>query len=244
MALQVDLPLTSTFVGTQQLQCMGAAYAPASYPNGVAGSMEFDDGWFKGTIRQTDPPTFTGIRSEIIPFSTQALGDEVIYTWEMLIKSSEWADHSGDIVLGQLHTKDDIPAAVGFAFAAKGGTLFFDIPSSEPPTESWNEKRNIIGALQLDHIYKMAVRMRSINNTTGYLQAFVDGVQVYQNWGRGTSYNADAPYFKLGIYDGPHNADFGTKSARFRNVRRYSGVTAYSEFLDAPPLPIKRLVGV
>jgi hypothetical protein len=74
MALQVDLPLTSTFVGTQQLQCMGAAYAPASYPNGVAGSMEFVDGWFKGTIRQTDPPTFSGIRSEVIPFSTQALG--------------------------------------------------------------------------------------------------------------------------------------------------------------------------
>jgi len=237
--------LLQDFAGVDgQLQCMGTSWSSSSYPNGVAGSMEIEDGWFKGTIRQTDPPTFSGIRSEIIPFSTQALGDEVVFTWEMLIKSSEWTDHSGDIVLGQLHTKDDISAAVGFAFAAKGGTLFFDIPNSEPPTESWNEKRNIIGALQLDHIYKMAVRMRCINNTTGYLQAFVDGVQVYQNWQRGTSYNADAPYFKLGIYDGPHNADFGTKSARFRNVRRYTGVDAYSLFLGQPPLPPRRLVGV
>jgi hypothetical protein len=242
MALQVDLPLTSTFVGTQQLQCMGTAYAPASYPNGVAGSVEFDDGWFKGTIRQTDPITFSGIRSEVVPFTTQALGDEVIFTWEMLIKSSEWPDHSGDIVLGQLHPKDDILAAIGFAFTANGGTLRFDIPKSEPPTESWNEKRNIIGALQLDHIYKMAVRMRCINNTTGYLQAFVDGVQVYQNWQRGTSYNADVPYFKLGLYDGPHNADFGTKSARFRNVKRYTSPNGYSDFLNNVPLPPKHLI--
>lgn len=244
MALQVDLPLTSTFVGCNSLQCMGTSYAPASYPSGVAGSLEFDDGWMKATIRQTDPPTYTGIRSEIIPFSTQALGDEIVYTWDMLIKSSEWANHTGDIVLGQLHTKDDIAAAVGWAFAAKGGTLFFDIPNSEPPTESWTEKRNIIGALQLDHTYQMAVRMRCINNTTGYLQAFVDGVQVYQAWNRGTSYNGDGPYFKLGIYDGPHNADFGTKSARFRNVRRYAGLGAYSEFLAVPPLPPQRMVSV
>jgi hypothetical protein len=244
MSLQVDLPLTSTFVGTQQLQCMGSAYAPASYPTGVAGSMEFDDGWFKATIRQTDPTTFTGIRSEVLPFTTQALGDEVVFTWEMLIKSSEWANHTGDIVLGQLHTKDSINAAVGFAFAAKGRMLFLDIPNSEPPTESWTEKRNVIGALKLDHVYQMAVRMRCINNTTGYLQVFVDGVQVYQNWQRGTSYNGDGPYFKLGIYDGPHNADFGTKSARFRNVRRYTGIGAYSEFLAQPPLPLQRMVGV
>ena len=85
--------------------------------------------------------------------------------------------------------------------------------------------------------------MRCINNEAGYLQAFVDGVQVYQNWQRGTSYNADAPYFKLGIYDGPHNADFGTKSARFRNVRRYSGQNAYNEFLAEPPQPPQRMVG-
>ncbi len=244
MTLQNSLPLTSTFSGSGMLQCMGTGYMSASYPDGIAGSIEIDDGWFKATIRQTDPPTFSGIRSEIIPFSTQALGDEVVFTWEMLIKSSEWTDHTGDIVLGQLHTKDSIPAAVGFAIAAKGGMLFLDIPNSEPPTESWTEKRNVIGALKLDHVYQMAVRMRCINNTTGYLQVFVDGVQVYQNWQRGTSYNADAPYFKLGIYDGPHNADFGTKSARFRNVRRYTGVDAYSLFLGNVPLPPKRLVGV
>jgi len=242
MTLQNDIPLTSTFVGAQSLQCLGTSYDPASYPGGIAGSMEIEDGWFKGTIRQTEPPTFSGIRAEIVPFPAQALGDEIIITWEMLIKSTEWPDHTGDIVLGQLHTKDSIPAAVGFAFAAKGGTLFFDIPSSEPPTESWNMRRHAVEELRLDFVYKMAVRMRCVNNTTGYLQAFVGGVQVYQNWQRGTSYTADAPYFKLGIYDGPHNADFGTKSARFRNLRRYSGATAYGEFLSAPPLPARRRV--
>jgi len=237
--------LLQDFAGVDgQLQCMGTSWSSSTYPDGVAGSMEIVDGWFKGTIRQTDPATFSGIRSEIIPFSTQALGDEIVFTWEMLIKSSEWPDHSGDIVLGQLHTEDTIVAAVPFAISAKGGTLFFDIPNSEPPTESLTYKRNVIGDLRLDHIYKMAVRMRCINNTTGYLQAFVDGVQVYYNWQRGTNYNADAPYFKLGIYDGPHLANFGTKSARFRNVRRYTGVDAYSLFLGNVPLPPKRMVGV
>lgn len=244
MPLQNDLPLTSTFVGCQNLQCMGTAYAPASYPNGVAGSMEFEGGWFKATIRQTDPPTFSGIRSEIVLFTSQALGDEIIYSWEMFIKSSEWTDHTGDIILGQLHPEDTILSAVGFAFAAKNGVLTFDTPLNDPPTTSFATLRTIVGDLKLDHLYKMAVRMKCLNNAAGYLQAFVDGVQVYQRWNRATSYNADSPYLKLGIYDGPHNADFGTKSARFRNVRRYSGIEAYSEFLDAPPLPIKRLVGV
>jgi len=244
MTLQNSLPLTSTFSGSGMLQCMGTGYMSASYPDGIAGSIEIDDGWFKGTIRQTDPPTFTGIRSEIIPFSAQALGDEVVFSWEMLIKSTDWPDHSGEIVLGQLHPQDAIVAAVSFAFVAENGYLFFDLPNSEPPTESLSYKRIMIEALRLNHVYQMAVRMRAINNTTGYLQAFVDGVQVYQAWGRGTAYNADAPYLKIGIYDGPHAANFGTKSARFRNVRRYTGVDAYSLFLGQPPLPPKRMVGV
>ena len=237
--------LASDFASVNQLQCMGAAYNTTTYPNGVAGSLEIVDGWMKATIRQTDPLTFTGIRAELIPFSGQALGDEVVFTWEMLIKSSEWPDHSGEIVLGQLHPKDSIVSAVNFAVYAKSGALSFAIPQTEPPSEgSFNTKWFPIGALQLDHVYKMAVRMRCINNNTGYIEFFCDGIQYVKITGIGTCYNADVPYLKIGIYDGPHLANFGTKSARFRNVRRYTGVDAYSLFLGQPPLPPRRLVGV
>jgi len=237
--------LASDFASVNQLQCMGTSWSSSTYPDGVAGSMEIVDGWFKGTIRQTDPITFSGIRSEIIPFSGQALGDEVVFTWEMLIKSSEWPDHSGEIVLGQLHPKDSIVSAVNFAVYAKSGALSFAIPQTEPPSEgSFNTKWFPIGALQLDHVYKMAVRMRCINNNTGYIEFFCDGIQYVKITGIGTCYNADVPYLKIGIYDGPHLANFGTKSARFRNVRRYTGVDAYSLFLGQPPLPPRRLVGV
>jgi len=77
------------------------------------------------------------------------------------------------------------------------------------------------------------------------MEVFVDGVQIYKNWNLATAYTADTPYFKLGIYDGPHLANFGTKSARFRNLKRYSGNGGYSDVLDSGvPLPPPNKLGV
>lgn len=244
LTLLSDAPFASTFAGVNSLQCMGVtSYTPASNPNGIAGSMEIVDGWFKGTIRQTDPPTATGIRSEIT-LPAQALGDETWLTWDMQIIASEWPDNSGQIVLAQMHPEDAIVAAVGFSFQAINGELFFTVPLSEPPTQSGGETRILVEPLRLGHIYQMAIHTKWINNNTGFMEAFVDGVQIYKSPPRGTAYNLDTPYFKLGIYDGPHLANFGTKSARFRNLKRYSGNGGYADILGKPPAPQKRKIGV
>jgi len=236
------LPLNENFTGVNQLQCMGAAYNTTTYPNGVAGSLEIVDGWMKATIRQTDPLTFTGIRAELIPLHSQALGDEVVYSWEMMVKSDEWTEETGQIIIGQLHPKDTFIAAVGFAVKVMQGMIYFDIPKEEPPTESL--VYNVIPCCDLkkDVVMKMTVRMKCINDKTGYLEFFIDGKQYVKISNRGTSYNGDAPYFKVGIYDGPHAANFGTKSVRIRNIKVWSGIGSWEETLGQIPEHPQRLV--
>jgi len=239
--LYKDVPLSTDFSGLSSMQAMGTSYNPVSYPNGVAGSLEIVDGWMKATIRQTDPTTFTGIRAEVITHSN-SLGDEQTITWDMMVKAEEWTEETGTIVIGQLHTKDDIPAAVGFSIEVKKGVIFFSTPKSEPPIESWNENPVPCCDLRKDVVMKMAVRMKCINDKTGYVEFFIDGKQYAKISNRGTSYNADAPYFKIGIYDGPHNADFGTKSVRIRNVKVWSGVGSWEETIGQIPEHPQRLV--
>lgn len=239
--LSKDFSFSTSFTGLYQLQAMGTSYNPATYPNGVAGSLEIVDGTMKATIRQTDPPTFTGIRAEVITH-INALGDKQTITWEMMVKSDEWTEETGQIVIGQLHTKDSIAAAVGFSVEIKKGVIFFSMPKSEPPTESWNENQIPCANLRKDVWIKMAVRMKCINDKTGYIEFFMDGKQYVKVSNRGTSYNGDAPYFKIGIYDGPHNADFGTKSVRIRNVKVWAGVGSWEETLGQIPEHPQRLV--
>lgn len=231
-----DISFLSTFAGVNTLQALEASWDPAVYPNGVPTALVIEDGWMKATIRQTDPETFGGIRSEVT-LPAQALNDEIWFTWEMMIKSADWPDNSGQIILAQMHPKDTILAASSFNLVVVGGVLFLAIPLSDPPTESLNEQRISIGQLRLNHVYKFGVHCKWSTSNTGFLEVYVDGRQIYKNWGRPTAYVGDAPYFKLGIYDGPHNADFGTKSARFRNLKRYSGVGGYAETIGTVPYP-------
>lgn len=241
-SLVTDAPFSTDFSGCNTLQAMGSTVAASDKLRGVPGSMIIDDGWFKATIRQSDPATNLGVRSEIT-LTAQALGDETWIEWEMLIKSSEWTDHTGQIVLGQMHNQDDIQSAVNFSFWAINGEFLFNVPRDEPPTEANFSVFHYIEKLRLDHIYKVVVHTKWINNNTGFMEVFVDGIQIYKKWNYGTAYNADAPYFKLGIYDGPHLLGFGTKSARFRNMKRWSGPAALSAFLIEPPRPKLKLTG-
>jgi len=236
-----DFPLNENFTGLSQMQAMGTSYNPTTYPNGVAGSLEIVDGEMKATIRQTDPPTFTGIRSEVITHSN-AMGDHQTITWEMKIRSDEWTEDTGQIVIGQLHPADAILAAVGFAIQIERGIIYFYMPKSEPPTESLISNPIPCQNLRKDVWIKMAVRMKCMNNATGYLEFFIDGKQYVKISNRGTSYNGDAPYFKIGIYDGPHTANFGTKSVRIRNIKVWSGVGSWEETLGQIPEHPQRLV--
>jgi len=244
LTLASDAPFSVDFTGVTGMQCMGStAYTPATNPDGIQGSMEIVDGWLKTTIRQTDPPTATGIRSEVV-LPLQALGDEAWFTWEMLIKAEDWLEHTGHIIIGQCHPKEGINASGYFDFYVRDGWLTFAIPLTEPPTEgSYNKKHYWIHPIKFNHAYRLAIHTKWATSG-GFLEAFVDGEQVFKRWGFGTGYATDTPYFKVGLYDGPHAANFGTKAARFRNLKRYHGVGGYNEVLGTPPLPPKRLVGV
>lgn len=244
LTLVSDAHFSTDFSGVTSMQCMGStAYTPDNTPDGIAGSMEIVDGWLKTTIRQTDPPTATGIRSEVV-LPLQAIGDEAWFTWEMLVKSDEWDANTGQISVSQCHPKEGILASGYFNFYLRNGYLTFAIPETEPPTEgSYNKKHYWIHPIKFNHAYRLAIHTKWATSG-GFLEAFVDGEQVFKRWGFGTGYETDTPYFKIGMYDGPHAADFGTKSVRFRNLKRYHGVGGYNEVLGTPPLPPKRLVGV
>jgi hypothetical protein len=83
------------------------------------------------------------------------------------------------------------------------------------------------------------------NTSTGLLDFYIDGVCVYRLATRGTAYNLDAPYFKCGVYDGPHLEDFGTKACYVRNVSKYTGnLDGYATVLGQVPLSGKAALKV
>jgi len=226
------------FSNVTQLQAMGESWSPSSYPNGVAGSMEIVNGWGKFTIRQTDPTTFTGIRSEIT-LPANAIGDESWITWEMMINSQDW-DSSGEIIIGQMHPEDTIPAAVGFCIVAKENKLYFCVPKTTPPTTgSYTVDYIEIEPINFGKTYKFAVHTLWKPDSNGFMAAFCDGKQVYSGWSKATCYTSDAPYFKIGIYDAAHLANFGTKSVYIRNLKKYLGGASFNEILLGLPRPNK-----
>jgi hypothetical protein len=246
--LENDIPFSTDFSGgITSLQCMGSsAYTPETNPNGIAGSIEIDDGWCLTTVRDTDPPTATGIRAELT-MPVQAMGDEAWFSWEMMVKSGEWNDiENGDMSVSQCHPKNGINASGYFNFFIRpGGRLTFAYPETEPPTEGSYVKTHIdIEELRFDHVYKCMIHTIWVAEAgRGFLEAFLDGRQIYKTTGRGTAYVDDLPYAKVGIYDAPHAADFGTKAIRYRNLKRWSGSGPYSTVLGDAPRSRKLLVG-
>jgi len=233
-----SVSLTENFITANQLQAMGQSWTPTTYPSGVAGSMDIVNGWGKFTIRQTDPTTFTGIRSELT-LPANAIGDETWISWEMIIKRADWDSDAGQIVLGQMHPSDSIVATILFSIVATTGRLRLDLPLSSLPTETLLSKSIDIGAIEYDHVYKFYVHAKWSNTSTGFIEVYVDGKKIYGAFNLATCYNSDAPYFKLGIYDGPHLANFGTKSAYFRNLKRWTGNSSFGDMMGEPPKPLK-----
>jgi hypothetical protein len=177
----------------------------------------------------------------------QAMGDEAWFSWEMMVKSGEWNDiENGDMSVSQCHPKNGINASGYFNFFIRpGGRLTFAYPETEPPTEGSYVKTHIdIEELRFDHVYKCMIHTIWVAEAgRGFLEAFLDGRQIYKTTGRGTAYVDDLPYAKVGIYDAPHAADFGTKAIRYRNLKRWSGSGPYSTVLGDAPRSRKLLVG-
>lgn len=239
-----DAPFTATFSGVSTMQCLGATdYTPETNPNGVTDetygeAMAIEDGWAKFTIRQTDPTTATGIRSEI-KLAADSVGTEYLYHWQTTINAGDWLTSTGQIVLAQEHNKDDIEAAVNWDIFIRDMNIYFRLPATEPPTTgSYNQIMFPIERLVFGKIYDFKVRVKYVAANTGFIQLVVNGKQMYQNWQLGTAYTGDAPYFKLGVYDAPHAADFGTKTIRHRNLKRYSGSDSIAAMFGEIPKPL------
>lgn len=235
MTLLTSYALTSTFAGIPQLQCMGSGVSGNSAPSGVAGSIEIVNSTAKMTIRQTDPTTFTGIRSEMV-FTPFALNDESWVTWECMIASEDWLENTGQIIIAQIHPEDTIVAAVNFSLYVKGRQLFVSLPLSDPPTLSTSSSLTPLGDLVFGKWYSFCLHSVWKNADTGMLEFYQDRKPVAKIFNRGTAYNLDTPYFKMGVYDGPHNADFGTKAAYFRNLKIYSGNDGYTTVMGSTPI--------
>lgn len=244
LTLLQDVPFTSTLGDTTQFQCNGGGYSSATYPLGYAsvpsvgttGYVDIMDGWLRTKIRTTDPDTFGGIRSEVV-LPADTIGTEYWYSFQFLIKEEEWEVGTGKIILCQMHPEDSIVGATNFSlYAIRDGLEFRS--ATNPTASSFAETNTFIGPIQFNKVYTVVIHALWKTDTTGFIEAFVDGVQVHKRANVKTAYTADAPYFKMGVYDGPHLEDFGTKAAYFRNLKRYSGSAGYAELLnDAPRTP-------
>jgi len=228
------------FSTVRQLQAMGTIIAGSSAPAGVSGRIEIVNSVFKSTIVETDPPTATAVRSECV-FNPSALGDEDWITFEMRINEGDWNDN-GTISICQVHNKDTILAAVPVLLIVKYKAWQVWTPAQDPPIEQANFQQTAY-PFDFNIWNKVGIHAKWMNNTTGFLEVFINNISVHRRFDQGSAYNADAPYFKLGVYDAAHNLGFGTKTAYFRNLKMYRGVESYSVALGRGPKPRPRMVG-
>jgi hypothetical protein len=239
MTLIYSQNFETDFSAVPQLQSMGTIVAGNSSPAGIAGRMEIVNGAFKSTIVDTDPPTATGVRSECV-FAKSALGDEDWITFEMRIKAEDW-DDNGSISICQVHNKDSISAAVPILLIVKHNAWQIWTPAQDPPVEQQSFRQTSY-PFDFDVWNKVTIHAKWLNTPAGFLEVFVNNISVHRRFDQGTAYNADTPYFKLGVYDATHNLGFGTKTAYFRNLKLYRGVESYSVAMGRGPKPRPRMI--
>lgn len=226
--------LDAGFADVAGLQAAGVAVSGSAQPGGIGDSLSIVGGVMVSTLTETDAPTLGGKRSEIVPTSADALGDERWYTWDVLAQGAAWADDAcnGDrgFTLMQIHDKDGGPVrAPCFGMLYDGRHLYAAIPQAEPPAESPASK--VVGAVAAapGAWYSCALYVKWDNAGLGELSVFVNRVALVKRLRIGTAYNADAPYLKLGVYNGQSLTGYGERSALYRNVR----VRSFDSFVSA-----------
>jgi Polysaccharide lyase len=243
MSLVASYPLSTDFTGLYKLQANGSEDTGNNFPTGIPGHIEIVNGVMRATINQSDTTTDGGIRSEIIPFSPTTLNTEQWFTWEVMLDPTSWADKLGQLAISQIHQLDSITTgAVSFLLVAKAGKLMVWVPLAEPPALNVNYNEMFVDDLRFNHWYKFALHAVWKNDSTGFMEVYMDGAPIYKKWNRGTGYNLDTPYMKCGLYDSNHSAAFGTKIAYFRNVVEWSGNDGYTTVMGTTPVLPTRLI--
>lgn len=240
MALLYSHPLDTSFSGVGGLQAAGIADTGNNRPNGIGTSLVISGGAMVSTLLETDPPTNSGSRAEIVPTVADALGDERWYTWEMRVNDWPLNDAcSGDkfFTLMQIHDKDGGPVrAPCFGLAYDGIGIVCFVPNSSPPTETTLSRAPGSAPMSQGVWHKCALRAIWSNAGAGTMEFYLDRRPVFKEIINGTAYNADAPYLKLGVYNGPHLTGYTKRQAMYRNVRTFSSGDSLYDVLGGPPL--------
>lgn len=244
MSLIFENTFSSDFANIQGLQTLGGQTAGSAAPAGIPNRLYIENGYMVAFVDQGDVPTFTGIRSEI-KLANDTLGDDMWYGFDVLLQAADWVQlGTEEMSIFQIHTLDSISGtSINMSAVIIHGALHFVIPSPAPPTTPIVSTPTAAG-IPVPFGTRFRVVMHALwkADTTGVLEVFIDRVPVLRQYNRATGYTADQPYLKVGVYDTFHSASFGTRLARYRNLKIYRGISSYGEVLGGRPLLPRALV--
>jgi len=237
MALIVDYPLISSLSGVNTVQAMGSVVSGDSIPSGIAGALYFENGCLVATVRDSDPETALGLRSEITA-PADPVGERW-YCFDFMIPES-W-DVTKPMSIMQIHDTPDGGDGgkwPNFAVTVENGQIVCSVPNGALPTEVGTGFKNGGIRLQNGKWYSGCLHVNWQTTAIGFREFFIDRVPLFRQFNVATHYvDAVGPYLKIGVYDFYHLGGFGTQSARFRNVKVWSGNDGYQTVMGGPPLP-------
>lgn len=241
MSLIYSNSFSSSFAGVTTMQAKGSIVSGNDSPSGISDAISIVDGVFRSKLVDTDPTTAVGLRSEL-SFAPAALGDDEFLTFEVMIKDAEWDEvgsSSDRMVICQVHNEDSISAAQNLLVYIEDRTIAVWHPLTEPPSTGSNYIVRSLGNFAFDAWQKLSFRARWINASTGYLDVYFNNRRVPNASfiSRGTAYNSDAPYIKIGCYAAGITG-FGTRIAYYRNFAHYRGAAeSFLTVLGGTPRP-------
>ncbi|SCY26176.1 Polysaccharide lyase [Nitrosospira sp. Nl5] len=235
MTLLASHPLSTTFAGVFSLQTLGSGYFNDSALLGVPGRLDLANGAAKCTVKDTDPDTYGGRRTEMT-FSHQLdPTGERWYTWKFMIPPS-WPTSTACAIM-QIHETTNAGAptpAPQFLLTFEGNHLVTRVPVDvlAPGNSSY---RSADCPFEFDRWYSMCFHANWQRDSTGFWELFVDRVPMFKRYGFANAYDdVVGAYLKLGIYD--YNKAVGTKTMYVRDVNIWSGNDGYQTVMGGVPL--------
>lgn len=237
MALTYANSFAASFAGVTSMQSGGTIATGDASPSGIGDGIKIENGVYRARINDTDTQTASGIRSELV-FAANALGNYEFIDFEIMVKDAEWAEtgsSSDRMVVFQVHNKDSISAAVNFLLFIEDRSWVVWHPITEPPSEGANYIARALAPVTFDAWNRFTLRVKWINDASGFFDLYLNRSPLYHVRERGTAYDSDAPYPKLGIYASGASG-FGTRTAYYRNFSHYRGAAdSFSTVMGAVP---------
>lgn len=246
MTLKTYFPFSETFANatTVYLQADGVERTNAQNPAGLADNLIISDGVLASTMRDTDDYTYFGHRADISwPSEIRA---EYWYTWRVMIPES-WSGYGKRLVVAQIHDRNDVgdpSQSPNFALYADNRELTAVVPESIYPTAIADGVPKGGIPIVLGQWYDCCLHA-NWQISGGFREFFINRVPIFREYGVPTEYdNVLGPYLKIGLYDGYHWGDFGTKTAYFSDVKIWTGNDGYGTVMGGVPVSPLRHVAL